>query len=117
MTGILCVLRFGAPWRDLPERCGIEEGGPDRCVVRSRGGLTTKIPAVVGATRDGRGAAGIGVIAGGHDGAALRYRLGFRKRRNACAPALYEERRCEPACRRQPPPAESFVESLFSLTH
>ena len=27
----------------------MEEGGPDRCVVRSRGGLATKIPAVVDA--------------------------------------------------------------------
>ena len=86
-------------------------------MVRSRGGLTTKIPAVVGATRDGRGAAGIGAIAGGHDGAALRYRLGFQKRRNACAPALCEHGRSEAARHRQPPPTESFVESLFALTH
>ena len=33
-----------------PSRCGLKKGGPDRCMGRSRGGLTTRIHSVVDAS-------------------------------------------------------------------
>src|ERR1700723_760695 len=60
LNGIFCVLRTGAPWRvcaDDRQHLGARESAcrqlkkshPDRCMGRSRGGLTTKIHALTDA--------------------------------------------------------------------
>ncbi|MGZ3309138.1 MAG: transposase, partial [Xanthobacteraceae bacterium] len=47
LNGIFWVLRSGAPWRDLPENFGPYTTCYKQLMGRSRGGLTTKIHAVV----------------------------------------------------------------------